>query len=57
MTAVALRAIDSFSGISNIAARLNRHFNRIGYARAARELRRAGYPVEADNCIKLMKEL
>lgn len=49
--------VEENNTLLNIFSNINRVFNRIGYARAASELRRAGYQKEADNCIKLMNNL
>jgi len=57
MTAAILHVGNGLSSIGNFTSKINRYFNRIGYARAARELQRAGYPKEADNCIRLMNDL
>lgn len=43
--------------ISNVCVKIVRLFNRIGYARAAAELRRLGYYKEADRCIEQMAKL
>jgi hypothetical protein len=37
--------------------KLDRTVNRIGYARAAAELRRLGYEKEARHCLEEMKKL
>ena len=56
MAASALR-LETINPFSNFFNSVNRHFQKIGYIRAARELTRAGYPDEARNCIKMMNEL
>lgn len=58
MTAAILHVGHGLGSISsNFTSKINRLFNRVGYARAAAELRRAGYPKEAENCIRLMNDL
>ena len=46
-----------FDWISDVWFKFDRTFNRIGYARAAGELRRLGYHEEANHCIKEMNRL
>lgn len=45
------------SFIDSLLAKLDRTVNRIGYARAAAELRRLGYEKEARHCLEEMKKL
>ena len=42
---------------TNFIAKINRTFCKIGYMRAATELKRAGYNEEANKCIRLMNSL
>ena len=54
MTAAILHVGHGLGSISsNFTSKINRLFNRVGYARAAAELRRAGYPKEAATAVKV----
>lgn len=45
------------SWVDRMLTKLDRTVNRIGYARAAAELRRLGYEKEARHCLEEMKKL
>ena len=58
MNAIVLDATHSLTDwISETRAKFSRSFNRIGYARAAGELRRLGYYKEAEYCLERMRKL
>lgn len=58
MNAIVLDATHSFgSWLDHIWSKFNRSFDRVGYARAAAELRRLGYHEEANRCLEEMKKL
>lgn len=58
MTAIVYMTTHSIADwVSRIAHGYTRFFTRLGYARAAGELRRLGYHNEADACLKEMRKL
>ena len=58
MNAIVYTATHSITDwIDSVLFKFNRSFNRIGYARAAGELRRLGYHKEAEYCLEQMRNL
>ena len=58
MNAIVYTATHSLTDwFSDFRAKFSRSFNRIGYARAAGELRRLGYYKEAEYCLEQMGKL
>ena len=58
MNAIVLNSYNTFGyWFHNVANKMGRQINRVGYLRAAAELNRIGYTEEARKCLEQLKHL